>query len=232
VNGLQTRGIILSRTDYGEADRIITVLTPDQGKLRLMAKGVRKPKSKLAGGIELFSVSDITFIRGRREIGTLISSRLSRHYGDIVKDIGRVQLGYELTKLINKATEDEPEPEYFDTLEAALESLNDPNISQELIRAWFSAQLLRLGGHSPNLRTDTADQKLDPEKTYNFDAEAMAFTPHERGRFTAAHIKTLRLLVSDYPLRSLAQIDGLESTITPVGLLINIMARGQGLADA
>jgi len=39
----------LSRTDYGEADRILTVLTPDYGKLRLLAKGVRKVKSKLGG---------------------------------------------------------------------------------------------------------------------------------------------------------------------------------------
>jgi DNA repair protein RecO (recombination protein O) len=78
---LQTRGIILSRTDFGEADRILTVLTPQQGKLRLMAKGVRKIKSKLAGGIELFSVSDITYIRGKGELGTLISWIASRLIG-------------------------------------------------------------------------------------------------------------------------------------------------------
>jgi DNA repair protein RecO (recombination protein O) len=52
-----TKGIVLTRTDYGEADRILHFLTPDQGKIAGIAKGVRKSKSKLAGGIELFSVS-------------------------------------------------------------------------------------------------------------------------------------------------------------------------------
>lgn len=45
-----TDAIILTRTDYGEADRIITLLTPGHGKLRLIAKGVRRIRSKLAGG--------------------------------------------------------------------------------------------------------------------------------------------------------------------------------------
>src|SRR4051812_43718179 len=98
-----TSGIVLKRTNYGEADRIITFLTPDHGKIRLIAKGVRRVKSKLAGGIELFSVSHLTYIEGKREIGTLISTRLEKHYGDIVKDIDRVQLGYELIKLLDKA---------------------------------------------------------------------------------------------------------------------------------
>src|SRR3954464_12617433 len=124
-----TKGIVLSRTDYGEADRILTLLTPEQGKLRLMARGVRRAKSKLAGGIELFSVSDITFIRGRGDIGTLISARLNKHYANIVKDIDRVQLGYELIKQLNKATEDEPEEGYFHLLNQALETLDNKEIT-------------------------------------------------------------------------------------------------------
>lgn len=227
MNSLQTRGIILSRTDYGEADRIITVLTPDHGKLRLMARGVRKPKSKLAGGIELFSVSDITFIRGRGEIGTLISSRLVKYYDQIVHQIERTQLGYELIKTLNKATEDEPESEYFQLLEETLKALNDPNISPMLIRAWFSAQLLRLGGHTPNLKTDTHDQKLDPEQTYNFDAEAMAFAPHEKGRFQADHIKTLRLLFSGHVPDQIAQVKNLDSLIADTEPLIRVMIQTQ-----
>jgi DNA repair protein RecO (recombination protein O) len=74
-----TKAVILTRTDYGEADRIMTFLTPELGKVRAMAKGVRKPKSKLAGGIELFSVSDITYIVGRSELQTLVSTRLDTH---------------------------------------------------------------------------------------------------------------------------------------------------------
>ncbi|HEX2615498.1 MAG TPA: DNA repair protein RecO, partial [Nitrososphaera sp.] len=53
--------LVISRTNFGEADRILTFLTPNHGKVRGIAKGVRKPKSKLAGGIELFSVCDLLF---------------------------------------------------------------------------------------------------------------------------------------------------------------------------
>ncbi|MDO8591465.1 MAG: DNA repair protein RecO, partial [bacterium] len=71
MNRYVTQGIVLSRTDFGEADRILTFLTNDHGKVRAIAKGVRKSKSKLAGGIELFSISDLTLIIGRGEINTL-----------------------------------------------------------------------------------------------------------------------------------------------------------------
>ena len=203
-----TNGIVLGRTDYGEADRILTLLTPDQGKLRLLAKGVRRVKSKLAGGIELFSVSNITFVRGRGEIGTLVSTRLVVHYAKIVQDLDRTMLGYELIKQLNKATEDEPESEYFELLKQAFEALEDPAISMPLVRFWFSAQLLRLGGHTPNLQTDDDGQQLDSEKTYNFSFENMSFTAAPKGAFTASHIKFLRLSFAPYPAKVLAQVQG------------------------
>ncbi len=217
------KGIVLSRTDYGEADRIVTLLTPDRGKLRLMVRGVRRMKSKMAGGIELFSVSDITYIEGRGEIGTMISSRLKTHYGDIVKDIDRVQLGYELIKMTNKTTEDHPEPEYFSLLQTAFESLNDPPVSNDLILAWFQAQLLKQAGHSPNLLTDTADKELDAKTKYSFDFEAMAFTPTLNGRLKADHIKALRLLFSNNSPKTLNKVDGLNALLADLQPLMRTM---------
>jgi DNA repair protein RecO (recombination protein O) len=231
VKQLQTQGIVLSRTDYGEADRIITVLTPEQGKLRLMARGVRKPKSKLAGGIELFSISDLTFVRGRGDIGTLISSRLARHYGRIVQDIDRVQLGYELIKRLNRATEDEPEPEYFTLLARALEALDDPEIDRTLTGSWFSAQLLRLAGHTPNLKTAADGQLLQPGATYTFDPEHMAFVPRGEGTYNADHIKVLRLLFSDHTPHDIARVVGIGAAVTAVTPLIRTMTQAQGLVQ-
>jgi DNA repair protein RecO (recombination protein O) len=223
VNQQITKGIILSRTDYGEAARIITLLTPDHGKLRLMARGVRKVKSKLAGGIELFSVSDITFIQGRGEIGTLVSTRLVKHYAEIVKHIERVQLGYELIKVLNKATEDNPEAAYFNLLEQTFEALNDPSIEPELIKVWFAAQLLKEAGHSPNLHTDTAAQKLAAEQIYSFDYDTMTFTSHPSGAFTAAHIKALRLLFSNHPPDTLQQVQGIQAVLPKLASLVHAM---------
>src|SRR5688572_21914665 len=104
MNQTVTEAIVLSRTDYGEADRILTLLTPDHGKLRLIAKGVRRVKSKLAGGIELFSITSITYIKGRGDIGTLVSTRLAKYYDQIVKDLDRTMLGYDLIKQLNRVT--------------------------------------------------------------------------------------------------------------------------------
>lgn len=223
MNQLTTRGIVLSRTDFGEADRIITLLTPDHGKLRLMGRGVRKVKSKLAGGIELFSVSDITYIPGRGDIGTLVSARLDTHFGRIVQDLQRVQLGYELIKQINKATEDSPEPEYFELIQQAFTALNDASVSVELIQVWFPAQLLRLSGHTPNLTSDTNGDKLTPEQGYNFDFEAMTFTPHPHGGMHAPLIKVLRLLFDGHEPIKLQHVQGISEQLANITPLIRTM---------
>ena len=55
---LRTHAIVLRRTNYGESDRILSLLTPE-GKIAVLARGVRKEKSRLAGGIELFSTDDV-----------------------------------------------------------------------------------------------------------------------------------------------------------------------------
>jgi len=218
-----TQAIVLARTDYGEADRILTLLSADYGKLRLMARGVRKAKSKLAGGIELFSVSDITFINGRGEIGTLISARLVRHYGNIVKKIDRVQLGYDLIKVLHKSTEDEPEPEYFALLEQAFIALDQPDIAVELVRFWFSAQLLRLAGHSPNLQTDHAGTKLQANEHYGFDFDAMTFENQADNQFGADHIKFMRLAFAGNQPAVLNQVQGSQRLLTDVTPLVQTM---------
>lgn len=220
-----TKGIILSRIDYGEADRIITLLTPDYGKLSLMAKGVRRIKSKLAGGIELFSVSNITFIQGRGGVGTLISTRLIRHYRHIIEKIERVQLGYELINMLNKATEDEPEADYFELLESAFDALDDANISEQLIRVWFSAQLLRFGGHTPNLRTDTSGAKLDIASRYEFGFDNMAFVLRPDGHFAADHVKFMRLIFSNNQPKVLSLIQSVDVLVMDCAPLVQTMLR-------
>jgi len=223
MNQIVTEAIILARTDYGEADRILTLLTPDDGKLRLMAKGVRRVKSKLAGGIELFSVSTITFVKGRGDIGTLVSTRLVRYYKHIVEDLDRTMLGYELIKQLNKVTEDHPEPEYFELLKQVFEALDDPTIPLPLVRFWFTAQLLKQSGHSPNLHADDSGQRLQPERAYNFSFEQVCFAPSEKGRFSAQHIKFLRLSFDGHPPKVLTQVEGGAVLVDALAPLVSTM---------
>lgn len=191
-----TKGIVLARTDFQEADRILTVLTPDHGRLRLMAKGVRRPKSKLAGGIELFTINDLTILPGKSEIQTLISSRMDKNFGNIVKDIQKTMLGYDLIKRLNKYMEDEPGPEYYQMLAGVLEGLNESDLTQDLVDLWFNVQLLKITGHIPNLMSDTEGKQLEAKESYLFDFEASAFRQQAGGPYTSQHIKLLRLAYS------------------------------------
>jgi DNA repair protein RecO (recombination protein O) len=220
---LISTGIVLTRTDFGEADRILTMLSPDFGKLHLIAKGVRRERSKLAGGIELFSVSNITFIKGRGSIDTLISTRLIQHYRNIVTDIRRVQLGYELIKILNKSTEDNVNSEYFELLRTTLENLDKLAINENLIRIWFYAQLLRLDGHSPNLRTDPTGHKLESGQNFSFNLEKVAFTPQNNGEFGTNHVKFLRLIFSDNQPLLLDKLSNLDQQLVICAPIVQSM---------
>lgn len=218
-----TKGIVLTRVDYGEADRIVTLLTPDNGKIRVMARGVRKIKSRMAGGVELFSVSDITYMPGRGEIGTLVSARLITHYGNIVHDITRVQQGYDLIKMVNKTTEDETDQVYFDILEETFKALNDNDVPIDVTRLWLQAQLLTIGGHQPNLLTDTAGHELAADKAYEFDFEAMTFRQIDVGLFRAPQIKVMRLLFSKNKPARLVTVQGFTDELPTIDPILRYM---------
>jgi DNA repair protein RecO (recombination protein O) len=222
---LSTKGIILSRTNYGEADRIITILTPDDGKVRLIAKGVRKIKSKLAGGIELFAVSHITYIKGRGEIGTLISTRLIHYYRFIISDLDRTMAGYEFIRQLNRATEEMSEPEYFNVLETCFSALNNQTINLNLIQNWFAMQLLRLSGQMPHTDKDSTGQNFSNDVNYTFSFDSMSFVPHKTGQFNIRHIKILRLNLNNNSPKVLQRITGVEDLSRDITPLIQTMFR-------
>jgi DNA repair protein RecO (recombination protein O) len=61
----KTRAIVLAHFDLGEADRVVTLLTPEQGKVRAIAKGVRRQRSRIGGSVEPFAELDLVLARGR-----------------------------------------------------------------------------------------------------------------------------------------------------------------------
>ncbi len=218
------QAIVLSRTNYQEADRILTLLTPNNGKLRLVAKGVRKSKSKMAGGIELFSVSEVGYIQGKGELGTLTSSRLTKHYENIVQDVERTMLGYELIKILNRTTEDGPESDYFELLTQAFEALDDPALNLDIVKMWFYGQLLRIAGHTPTLASDSSGKPLLPAESYGFDYDNMVFLPKSEGPYSPNHIKFLRLVIANNQPRVLAKVqNAAELTPPSLGLLETLL---------
>jgi DNA repair protein RecO len=222
MNRQVTTAIVLSRTNYGEADRILTLLTADHGKLSAIAKGVRRERSKLAGGIELFTINEVGFLQGRGEMVTLTTTRLIKYFDNITGDIDRTMLGYDLLKLINKSTENETGTEYYQLLADSLAALNDSSIDIDLIRTWFNMQLLSISGHAPNLTTSDDGKKLDETASYDFDNRVMAFAQHSTGPYEAGHIKLLRLALTGN-IKSLSSVKGIENYLPGAQMLSQSM---------
>lgn len=208
----RTEAIILRRTNYGEADRILNMLTPERGKISTIAKGVRKPKSKLAGGLELFAVCDITCHFGRGEMAVVTSARMQRFFGNILHDYERMQLGYAMIKDINKAAETVSEPEFYELLKSGLTFLDTLDIEHGLIELWFRLQLALLLGHGLNVVTDMNGERLSEEARYRYDFDEHAFVVHAAGQFGAEHIKVLRLAIARTPV-VLAHVRGVEAVV-------------------
>lgn len=208
---IRTRAIVLRRTNYGEADRILQLLTPE-GKRSVMAKGVRREKSKLAGGIELFAITDVVISEGKGELGILTSARLVQFYRHILEDYDTMQFGYEVIKQVTRASEMVDEPEWYDTLAEVLMALDSQTIPRQLVQTWFYLRYAALMGHELSLTHDTAGEKLQPDVRYAYDVSEKGLREAPSGEITADHIKLLRL-VNVKPLKVLAQIGGIEATL-------------------
>ena len=221
-----TKGIILTRTDYGEADRIITFLTPDRGKVKAIAKGVRKAGAKLAGALELFCVSELTLVAGRGEVHTVTSARLVRHYGRIVKDLNRTGAAYELMRILNSATEDRTEEVYFELLDKTLAALDDETVSYAVTDLWFRMQILKVGGHAPELKIDSAGEELQEAEAYNFDTDKMRFSQSAKGDFSTRQVKFLRLGFAAAAPRVMQRVQGADELALESQQLIQSLLSG------
>jgi DNA repair protein RecO len=192
----QTKGVVLKRVNYGEADRIVTFITNDHGKVTAIAKGVRKPKSKLAGGLELFSICNLSLIKGKGEMDTLVSARLETYFDQLILDYSRVEFGYEMIRLTQAFSDDEEAGQYYDLLQQGLELLNGQKLRDEVVLCWFLLRLMKLHGSIPNLLEDHSGTDLDATKTYGFSIEDGVFFQSEMGLFGETEIKAWRVFVA------------------------------------
>jgi DNA repair protein RecO (recombination protein O) len=207
----RTRAIVLRRTNYGEADRIVQLLTPE-GRRSVMARGVRKEKSKLAGGIELFAVSDVVLGEGKGDLGILTSAKLVQFYRHILEDYDRLQFGYQVIKRIARSSETVDEPEWFDLLAEALMGLDALTIPLPLLQTWFYIRYSGLLGHDINLEIDVDGKPLEATARYRYDSGERGLRRVEQGEISGEHIKLLRLIATR-PLKVLVQIGGVGALL-------------------
>ena len=213
----RTRAIVLRRTNYGEADRILRLITPN-GQRSVMAKGARREKSKLAGGIELFTISDVVIQQGRGDLGILTSVRPVQFYMHILEDYDRLQFAYEVINLVVKASDTVDEPEWYGVLSEVFMGLDVLTIPLQLVQTWFYVHYAELTGYELNLRADVNGNGLDPDRTYMYDMNERGLRPAEQGDIRADHIKILRIIASR-PIKTVAQIGGIDALLPDVWLV-------------
>lgn len=208
---VRTQAIVLRRTNYGEADRIVQFLTPE-GRRSVMARSVRKEKSKLAGGIELFAITDVVIGEGKGDLGVLTSAKLVQFYRHILEDYDRLQFGYQAIKLVTRASETVDEPEWFDLLSEILMGLDVLTIPLPLIETWFYMRYAGLLGHELNLELDIDGQPLQEDAFYRYDIGEKGLRQLANGELSGEHIKLLRL-ISSRSLKVLVQIGGIAALL-------------------
>ena len=146
----KTQGVVLKHMPLGEADRLLTLLTPDRGKLRAVARGVRRTKSRKAGHLEPLTHVRVSVAEGRgldiiAEVETIHSFR------GIREDLKRVSQALYLAELVDSfSVEQSPNAEVFELLVNALGWLQKDESSTLLLR-YFEVRLLASSGFGPEL---------------------------------------------------------------------------------
>lgn len=214
---VRTHALVLRRTNYGESDRILNLITP-LGKFSVVAKSVRKEKSRLAGAVELFTLSDVVIHEGRGKLATLTSAKMLRFYGQILTDIALLELASSFLRRIERAAEQTDNPEFFELLDQALEGLNC-GISPDLVSVWFDFNFLRATGEEINLFCDTSGEKLSPEKRYIWDDIEQALRLDSVGVIGMNEIKLARLILVT-KLKTVANIDGIDKILPNIRNLV------------
>src|SRR5687767_15136381 len=146
----RTEAIVLSRMDYGEADRILTLYTPHRGKLRVIAKGIRRPLSKLGPHLEYFTRCRLMVARGR-ELDTITGAETIDHHLHLRDDIDAYGHASHMVELLNRLTEDRQENEpVYDLLARSLKLLTD-GVDPFAVTRHYELALLTLLGYKPEL---------------------------------------------------------------------------------
>ena len=216
---LVDHAIVLRRVDYGEADRIVSLLSRQNGKITLFARAVRKPKSKLAGGIELFAVNEVTYIPGRGDMMTLVSAQVTQPFESIVRDYDRTMLAYRLLKAVDALTEDTVDESYYTFLMHGLAALDDAQLPDDKLILWLAVRLLALHGSMPNVLRDTHGAALNPEDTYQFSFEDMGFYPDDSGIYRADTVKLFRLCASSESVATIKRVQVDQAVVSEARLL-------------
>lgn len=209
----KTEGIILRRSNFGEADRILTVYTENYGKLRAIAKAVRRPTAKLAGSLELFYRSKLRLAQGKN-LDIIIESQPINLYRKIGEDLDRYHLVSYLAELVDKTIQEEQNhPGIYKLLVECLDFIDKKGAGNPMIAQYFLLRLLAELGYTPQVEVCTAQhESLLAGRNFWSSSQGGVVCAHHRGQAWRAApirdntVKLIRLMLK----RSISQITQIE----------------------
>lgn len=159
--GYTSEAIILSRKNYGEADRILILYTKDFGLLKILAKGIRKPKSRKRGHLEIFS--RIKFSASRtNSFEIMTEAQVIDSYDDVRKDLKKVTVAYFLCEsLIRLTQEGEKNSTVYSNSVDFMEKLKTAAELRNFRKEFLSGLLIELGFWSASHKMEDPDKLLE-----------------------------------------------------------------------
>ncbi len=198
----RTHAVVLRRRDQGDADRVLTLFTPAQGKLDVIAKGIRKTTSRKAGHLELFTHSALLIAQARTwDIVTeAVTVESFRHLREQLEAIAGACYVCELVDCFTEADDDSHA--LWELLLLALRELDglsqeDERDQRPLLR-WFELHLLSATGFEPQLFNCLGcDEVIQPVANFLSVAEGGIYCPAcaaSRADVEAVEVDVLKVL--------------------------------------
>jgi DNA repair protein RecO (recombination protein O) len=148
---LITPALVLRRSDYSDYDRMVTLFSPEHGRIDAIARGCRRPKSPLVNAVEPFTSGEFQLYL-HRERFTLEQCQISENYYGLRSDYDRLVHGVAWLRLLDTAIlPDSPAPELFIITLRALAHLNYGELPPALVTFAFECHFMRLMGLSPRM---------------------------------------------------------------------------------
>lgn len=133
MRGYKTEGIILKRVNFGETDRLLTVFTKHDGKIKALAKGIRQVKSRKAGNLELFN-QVIVYLASGRNFEIITEAALVNGFTCQKESLAWVSLAFEVSEVTDRLTAERvANRRIFDQLRHTLVNLTPKTVHQYAI---------------------------------------------------------------------------------------------------
>lgn len=146
----KTEAIVLHQREIGEADRLLTVYTPSLGKLTVLAKGVRRSKSKIGGHVETLSQSTLLLSQGHT-LDIVSQAQLVESFVALRDDLWRLSCGLYVAEMVDRFTPDRhPNSDVYLLLEETLRRICEAR-KGDLVLRFFEMRFLDLMGYRPQL---------------------------------------------------------------------------------